>query len=377
MVSYPGISSIEERPVTAPSRARRPEDWLEVNDLVSNVFGEVVRSIQIDAQHTRLLPRPHTACAGVQAIPVVLAVDSLDGNTDDESDGGSLDVEHDSQDVVGFQQKVRSSSERAVSSRGEWSTPRKASCNADSEVTSRPLTSGECLLLAGMRGFAATARQGIPSKPSHIAAGSSTTSSSRAQLGSLPASMSIKLPRTSILGSGGCGLAPRASRFRSHISWKDFLPARSSRIPGRSSPRQSTVKTVRSSCGYPEAGAVGGQCTEVRVVADVGVGEDRTIGETEQHQQTKGPKYRVAPGGSRPVGGPVRQEAKQFVVLEFRSEPRVVPSHRIRAKTPKEFRSPEITRQKQDKALQRRFRPADAAWAREREALVQDRKSVV
>lgn len=107
------------------------------------------------------------------------------------------------------------------------------------------------------------------------------------------------------------------------------------------------------------------------MVADVGVGEDRTIGETEQHQQTKGPKYRVAPGGSRPVGGPVRQEAKQFVVLEFRSEPRVVPSHRIRAKTPKEFRSPEITRQKQDKALQRRFRPADAAWAREREALVQ------
>ncbi|CAE7038103.1 unnamed protein product [Symbiodinium sp. CCMP2592] len=287
----------------------------QVNDLVSNVFGEVIRSIQTDAQHTRLPPRPHTACAGVQAIPVVLPVDPLDADTDDESEVFVRSR---------VKQRVVDSAKRFVQCGPRGDLP---------AVIVRPVSS-ECLLLAGMRGFAATARQGMPSKLSHVESGNSAKSSSRpAQLGSLPASMSTKLPRTSILGSGGCGLAPRASRFRSHVSWKDFLPARSSRVPDRSSPRRSTLKTARSSCGYPEAG-VGGQCTEVRV-ADAGVEEDRAIGEIEQHQQTKGPKYRVAPGGSRPVGGPVRQEVKQFVVLEFRSEPRVVPSRRIHAKTRK------------------------------------------
>merc|ERR1719492_445855 len=82
-------------------------------------------------------------------------------------------------------------------------------------------------------------------------------------------------------------------------------------------------------------------------------------------KRKKGPKYHVLPGGSRPTQAPQsKAPAREFVVLEFRTEPRVVPASRS-------------GREEKAKVAHNmlRFRPnarhkaTDHQWVAEREAL--------
>ncbi|CAJ1426803.1 unnamed protein product [Effrenium voratum] len=276
------------------------------------------------------LARPHTACAGVR---VAVLHDS-----DEESDGGSLDPddEHVSLGLGCGTVKLERLAEG------------KPSTEADHPPCS--LSRGEWLLLSGLAG-----------KPLLQASPLRTSGScpEPRPKKTLPASLAEKLPRTQVLGArGGAGLAPQASRLKSHASWASYLPMRAPGVPGnqprRAHPPSAAKASQPSGAGYPSAPVAPKVC-EAELA-------DKAVKKT-------GPKYRVLPGGSRPgvsrpgVGRP--PEVKEILVLEFRSEPRVVPARRsqeLRLHCPKGQKKAEF-------APAKRFRQEDGAWALEREAL--------
>jgi len=77
----------------------------------------------------------------------------------------------------------------------------------------------------------------------------------------------------------------------------------------------------------------------------------------EETQRRKGPKYRVKPGASRPAHARKAQTPAEFMVLEFRTEPRIVPASRS-------------TLRAEDRGRALRFRPGSRQWAVDRQALV-------
>ncbi|CAE7239687.1 unnamed protein product, partial [Symbiodinium pilosum] len=335
-----------ERPATAPSIARRHHEWSQVNDLVNDLIGDVVDLVNSDSACYDLPKRPHTACAGVHAIPIMPAAESWGTGSENESDGGSLDWEDDNTIPV-------------PCATGSLSTS-SAVCSPDFQDDEksqwRSLTKGEFLLLGGMPRVAGVSQQdaslnldpAVSSTPAKVTA-------RQKPLGALPFSLSTRLPRTNLFVNGGHGMAPQASRFKSHSSWKDFLPMRTSSTSGQLGDQRRMVKSLRPSAGYPEAPEEQGPAHS----------------SLELHP-TKGPKYRVAPGASRPVRARAHQSKVEQFVLEFRSEPRVIPARRLHAKAQKELRVPDLSCQKHmDLAPLHRFRPHDTGWAREREALAQ------
>mmetsp|Transcript_21640 Transcript_21640/g.68363 ORF Transcript_21640/g.68363 Transcript_21640/m.68363 type:complete len:109 (+) Transcript_21640:81-407(+) len=78
-----------------------------------------------------------------------------------------------------------------------------------------------------------------------------------------------------------------------------------------------------------------------------------------ERKPSRGPKYRVAPGGSRPAkkaSTAALAPAEEFLVVEFRTEPRVVPASRSSG-------------QAKGKQVRHQFRPNSRQWAADRQAL--------
>lgn len=75
-------------------------------------------------------------------------------------------------------------------------------------------------------------------------------------------------------------------------------------------------------------------------------------------RRRRGPKYHVAPGGSRPIATS-KKASRDLVVLEFRTEPRVVPASRHGAGATRV----------EDRSHAARFRPRSRQWAVERDGL--------
>mmetsp|Transcript_36099 Transcript_36099/g.58262 ORF Transcript_36099/g.58262 Transcript_36099/m.58262 type:complete len:392 (-) Transcript_36099:95-1270(-) len=383
MQAVPGAN----RPGTAP--VRRPPGRPEVARLVQDLLGSVAStacSSSCGALATELPRRPHTACAGAQAV-VVESSGAQGVSDDDESDGGSLDPYDDDEAL----ELLRSPS--AVPATLISTGP---SSRSEVLILEDSLSRGERLLLSG--GFfgstgAASSSPRPGGAPKEVRSGRGSGPEKRT---ALPDSTAEKLPRRCLLLSGrsaagsagrpNAGMAPRAARLKSHNSWANFMPMRktvslSDSIAAVSS--TASPKTV-SSTGIsplkevePLAPAVEEQKLEANTAAEL----DGLAGLIEQKKQP-GPKFRVLPGSSRPAlasGIGVASDAKrEFVVLEFRTEPRVVPaSRRIFGKEANPLPGgragpgPILCSSKSGKGFTPlpRFRQDSRQWAIEREAL--------
>jgi len=311
------------RPGTAPVSS---SDWTQVHALVKTLLGDVAFNVA-----NRDLPdRPHTACAGARLSHVVLKdVDDEDA----ESDGGSLDLDE-------------SEARKAIAV-----PTNNATGHAPKTEDGPSLSRGEWLLLSGLAGKASSKA----SSSKDVRATSACSEESRPKEKILPPSLGEKLPRSRMLQVGRCGgMAPQASRLKSHTSWTSFLPISSK--DQRTAGRAHLAPTPQTeSFGYPENKNSESdlQAQIARSSADV---------HREVPRQT-GPKYRVLPGGSRPESK--AKKAKEIVVLEFRSEPRVVPARRLGQDTCSQRRG----QKKSESTPMHRFRQDDGLWALEREAL--------
>lgn len=185
--------------------------------------------------------------------------------------------------------------------------------------------------------------------------------------------------------SGGRGhLAPSAARLRSHCSWTNYLPMRPSAIPGTQSSaaaakvaEPAAAKCVAEVCAASSAAppqrapvvaaamsspAVPAAAPVVAAVSQEAVSPDCENPAHDARSRRRGPKYQVVPGASRPASIPPKKAgAREFVVLEFRTEPRVVPASR----SLREDRKRGSLRK--DKPELQRFRP-DCRGVAEREA---------
>lgn len=166
-------------------------------------------------------------------------------------------------------------------------------------------------------------------------------------------------------------LAPSAARMRSHISWANYLP-----VPAA---QAEQAAAAAATSGYPAAKAAP---EAAPAPADLPVAAESTApvpsapATTEEATspaadaisneaapelpKKRGPKYFVAPGGSRPRNSsqkPAKQPPSEFMVLEFRTEPRAVPG----------TRAPEKSQVRRSDPL--RFRPKSREWAAQRELL--------
>ncbi|CAK9030075.1 unnamed protein product [Durusdinium trenchii] len=300
------------------------------------MLGDVARNVLGDLELPR---RPHTACAGARICTVV----SDDGD-DTESDRGSLDPD----DEPAEQLQDRSVGENSEtdtkdgSALGYWCGPLS-------------LSRGEWLLLSGLE-------QRVHQPEAHPTRQTSADPQSceqRTIVKASPMLLAEKLPRTRVFGAcRGGGLAPQASRFKSHTSWTNFLPIGAPGARLSTDVRQRAVPESRQPSGYPaEVETID---TELQAAQD-------SKDEPEVLRQA-GPKYRVLPGGSRPAASKVK--VSKELVLEFRSEPRVVPARRsqeeVRHGGRRGWKRSEI-------APLQRLRQEDGQWALEREALARAR----
>jgi len=207
-------------------------------------------------------------------------------------------------------------------------------------------------------------------------------------------------------------LAPGAARVQSHISWMTFRPVRDTRInQGAHGARSAAAAVASAAAAAGSSGtatsSLSGQhivtsdlapsqpseaitshetgdmaaptvpTVEAQPSQSVPVATDgptpvprECAAATTEVPRKKGPKYRVVPGGSRPanVASIASKQAapkagpsggQGFLVVEFRTEPRVVPaarhSHRDRRGSGGHARH--------------QFRPGSRQWASERQAL--------
>mmetsp|Transcript_151100 Transcript_151100/g.275100 ORF Transcript_151100/g.275100 Transcript_151100/m.275100 type:complete len:455 (-) Transcript_151100:25-1389(-) len=281
------------------------------------------------------------------------------------------------------------------------------------------LPSGDMLLLGGGLWNQSSQRSAIAATPSEepakaeaSAAGSPT--SGRAPPREIPKAVAKQLPKQCTFlpfgagsrlpgrrAQGGArpaasGLTPSAAKMRSHVSWAQFTPMRrfnstqpeapaaASKHPAKqpelaekATPvAESAAALVASSTPVPSA-AQQQQMQQLQqlqqqpaptLLASAAIAPKMPAAPADAHapgdaaavteapRRRKGPKYRVAPGGSRPLGA-APKAPREFMVLEFRTEPRVVPASRPSAHT--EARA--------NAAL--RFRPKSREWAAERETV--------
>lgn len=211
------------------------------------------------------------------------------------------------------------------------------------------------------------------------------------------------------VGGSSC-LAPGAARMRSHISWVSFLPMPHNgqgfggQPLGRNNdagkklrlkPRTTTVASSSSSgppanvarpeamtAVLPASTVVAAQANSSEVVemtqpvapgsrpdADalpVSEPPAEVPHRPDNEPKRKGPKYHVRPGGSRPTQAPQsKAPTREFVVLEFRTEPRVVPASRGREEKEKAKGAHNMLRFRPDA----RRKATEHQWVAEREAL--------
>jgi len=429
-----------QRPGTAPVQ-RSPSDasWLEVDDLVKQMLGSVATAATSSVSALgQQLRRPHTACAGARAVATVVLESPHEDDDDDESDGGSLDPDDgdDGDDLPAPRPCTGLKSQRSTGDTDNLLAPERPQTAPDGSEGQMRLADGAALQRAEVLSLQRLSKdeqlllsgrlwgRSSPSSPSVQASEQKAASSSgyrsapsRQSTQNLPTAMAEKLPRRCLLldakpaadgkcsrrqNVSGLAMAPRASRFKSHSSWTNFLPMRkpvkdpgSALLPPDSSAAQ----------GYPSsAQGKALEAAKVPLAAAAGVpAEDSAACEVapaskvagapaadETGKKRSGPKYRVVPGASRPAGARTGTSAdfdkvkQEFMVLEFRTEPRVVPASRrnlgcedsvsaaaLSAVRSKSQKAPAILGGKKNGnfAPVPRFRPDSGSWALEREAL--------
>lgn len=208
------------------------------------------------------------------------------------------------------------------------------------------------------------------------------------------------------MSSGRRGaLAPGAARVQSHNSWMTFRPVRDtcinrgaqsaakaaaaagSRGNATSSSSDQNIAVLSGfASSRPSEGTVPQNTGDVATAVAPSMGTQPSpalaameeqmpvpqIGDAASAEipRKKGPKYRVVPGGSRPAkitSAASKQAAPKvgpsgdqgFLVVEFRSEPRVVPAARHSHKD----------RRGSGSHARHQFRPGSRQWASERQAL--------
>jgi hypothetical protein len=188
------------------------------------------------------------------------------------------------------------------------------------------------------------------------------------------------LPKASCKRAGGPKrvMAPGAAKMRSHNSWAHYLPTPHQPLDHapRNEPSSSSSAAASSAQAFaeearcdpaadpmaaeasPEALAVsterGGEAPTSTLASEEAVEPAPSVAASPEKK--RGPKYCVAPGGSRPKNTSQKVPPSQFMVLEFRTEPRVVPASRAPAKA-------------EGRGSALRFRPKSRDWAAEREVL--------
>jgi len=414
------------RPGTAPARPVNEYHSEQVDLLVKEIFGSVA-ALASSTSGLSKLQRPHTACAGARAVATVIVEENED-TEDDDSDGASVDPDDD-EDV--FEESSRrmpnfkapysrtsgreggsfaSSCSRTTGYDGSHRPSSALTATAESTESSgyqsnaklsvdylSTLPRGEQRLLSGLCSRLSEASERAQATALRRGAESScpSTPSRQTATPTLPASMADKLPRSRVLQPPqqtarspairqhrvAGGLAPRASKFSSHNSWVNHLPIRKPvsitsalekpEAPKEVAPSQETRQEARA-VHAPAAPAV----------------EPASPAEPASPSgKRRGPKYRVLPGGSRPALAPLAASAsktnqRELVVLEFRTEPRVVPASRKRfvrgevsTDSSKKFPSSMLANKKSVGFTPHpRFRREDSGqWALEREALAKSK----
>lgn len=406
-----------QRPGTAPCQRRPlPEEWTQVDALVQDMLlsasSQATPSCGSDSR------RPHTACVCAQVVP------HPEASSDDESDGGSLDEERPEDLTTASRPGTAGLSWQALVANGRAeANPRHAPVDAtqDHQRQSEPdvllLDSSpesrqslrkqlalprdvELLLGGNVFGQALAASS---SRQSGSTASRPTTASTpapapldreaAAKANAAAKAAMEKMPRQCAFVGFGAGprispagqpvraarraggpkalLAPSAARMRSHISWANYLP-----VPAA---QAEQAAAAAAATGYPSAKAAPEAAptpadlpvaaesaapvlsvpatTEEAAVPAAAASSDEAAPEL---PKKRGPKYFVAPGGSRPRNSsqkPAKTPPSEYMVLEFRTEPRAVPG----------TRAPEKSQVRRSDPL--RFRPKSREWAAQRELL--------
>lgn len=432
---------LEQRPVTAPQLISS-----EIGALVEDILGTVATYATSSSSSSYVPRRPHTACAGARVAAVL--EHKVCSDSDDESDGGSIDVDHESNlpttsarpPIVRPTTSVQTStSTKNTSFRGTTSNlsarPYTAPCertmqaceeSSSSAAVPRPSAHGEAevlslehsvpegealLLTGGFWGRAACSYNSVtaqhepaPKMPASLIP--EALLPIKGPLPTLPQATAEKLPRRCLILSNGPnlgvslsgdkrttkgsgrGLMPQAARYKSHNSWSNFMPMRPSTGSVSASVTlqstgDSTLVTQDTRLAVVETRTTD---EEAAVSAQSVQAEARIL----EPKKPTGPKYRVLPGGSRPAvtaASLLADKAKQreFLVLEFRTEPRVVPAMRrnlsyeetggmdVNAAVSKDAAAKVLVRSASGKKNRftpsARFRKDSNQWALEREAI--------
>eukprot|EP00930_Biecheleria_cincta_P005249 TRINITY_DN106170_c0_g1_i1.p1 TRINITY_DN106170_c0_g1~~TRINITY_DN106170_c0_g1_i1.p1 ORF type:complete len:431 (+),score=72.42 TRINITY_DN106170_c0_g1_i1:92-1384(+) len=420
------------RPGSAPARPVNQCHSEQVDLLVREMFGSIVSLASSSSSGLTKLQRPHTACAGARAVATVI-VEASDDIDDDDSDGASLDPD-DEEDAFeessrrlprfkapyphasGYQGGASSSGSKATDFDGSHRPAPALRVTFEGTESSRDtanvarsvnylstLPKGEQLLLSGLSSRLSEASERAQAASMKRAAAERScpsTPSRPASATALPASMADKLPQSRVLQPPqqvpasstprqrrvAGGLAPRAAKYTSHNSWANHLPIRKPISITSALEKPQAPKEVAPSQETRQAPAV-------PPPAAPAVDPSSEAEPSSPGSKKRGPKYRVLPGGSRPAlaslaagGGKTNQ--RELVVLEFRTEPRVVPASRRRfvrgeesaaimeisevsMVSKKKIQSSLLTNKKSvGFAPHPRFRREDSGqWALEREAL--------
>lgn len=426
----------DARPRTAPAVNRRPnpDDWLEVDSVVrSMLFNAASTATSSTALADPLPPRPHTACACARASVVVLETSAT--QSDEESDGASFDedegpapvartaqagapapaapgapaaavapavqISRDQELLLGGALWGRAGAARPVR-RQEGASPDTSTAAPDTSTAAPSSSSTSSTPASGRPGSVAKPVQALPAHASRKLPRQCMFLGPAAQTGSRPST-----------GQRAPGrLGPSAASYKSHCSWASFMPV--SR-PGAmkvlaapaaaSASSASAAATTEASAVAPGAGsppkteavagaiaqaaaaaseADAGQATGVSAAAEAAATAAAPLCEELSHDarpRRRGPKYKVAPSlfGSRPVAATSAAKApREVVVLEFRTEPRVVPASRSSREGPATKRGSSVQASRKEATARKeaasaaacgRFRPDSRTWASEREAL--------
>lgn len=391
-----------QRPSTAPCRRPTSEDWTQVDALLRDMFSTVASAA---TSSTSELPRrPHTACVCAQLVD-----NSKAQSSDEESDGASIDEYSDEEpdtpasrciDLTAGRAWLKGQHEQrgplvsplACSSTapcvptpiGEDDNEHYADCKAVAKRTglckSPGLPSEKALLLGGQLWGRASSSASITSENGKCPPKDALVKKTPVVSEVLAKSAAKKLPKQCLFmgfndsrqmpNSGKAatakprrGLAPAAAKLRSHVSWAHHLPIRISQpvATATSIAASTTPETVRE---IETSLANGTTCSVEAVIETANVSRD--VNEVRQEPaapseeapiRKKAPRYYFAPGSSRPVLASRLAPKRDAMVLEFRTEPRVVPASRAPAKR-SERRSEAF-----------RFRPKSREWATERDVL--------
>lgn len=289
---------------------------MEVESLVS----QMLRTAESSAQ------RPYTACVGVQPLAVPEA-----RSEDSESDGGEFDS-----DVAELEKPpptpmlARPLLRPVTPQTCVPSTSSNARCEEPSEVA-----------------VATAGTEPQPDKPTEAGLAPQTSPKQRrlpqaavallmpgqaTKLTSAPPPSAAPRVRNSVLLNGGCKsgkarLAPNAAKLQPHASWAYHLPARTCRLQPDARDTEAKAPLAAKAAPVEPLRPVAVVCPSSPEKQD----SELTVQASPEPElrRRKGPKYQVAPGGSRPVGFKVAvPRSGERMILEFRTEPRVVPASR-------------------------------------------------